>query len=75
LPTSDRRCGRVERPKSGIALKGCAQATTAAIKAKPEKHAAYRFGLPKDEMRKFDVPKIEVPVAFRELAEKAVAQV
>jgi hypothetical protein len=26
-------------------------------------------------MRKFDVPKIEVPVAFRELAEKAVAQV
>lgn len=32
------------------------------------------FEIPKFEMPKFDMPKFEVPPAFRELAEKGVAQ-
>jgi phasin len=31
-------------------------------------------GLPKDEMAKFDLPKMEMPAAFREIADKGVAQ-
>jgi phasin len=32
------------------------------------------FDLPKFDMPKFDMPKIEVPAAFREFAERSVAQ-
>src|SRR6266481_3122916 len=32
------------------------------------------FEMPKFEMPKFDLPKFEVPAAFREFAEKSVAQ-
>jgi phasin len=33
-----------------------------------------KFEMPKFEMPKFDMPKFEVPPAFREMAEKSVAQ-
>jgi phasin len=48
--------------------------TTATAKAKVEKHTASPFGLPNYEMPNFDLPNMKVPEAFRELAEKGVAQ-
>ena len=48
--------------------------TTATAKAKTAKHIASPFGLPNYEMPKFDLPNMKVPEAFRELAEKGVAQ-
>lgn len=33
-----------------------------------------KFEMPKFEMPKFDVPKMEIPAAFREFAEKGIAQ-
>lgn len=41
-------------------------------KSKPASGAG--FEMPKFEMPKFDLPKMEVPAAFREFAEKGVAQ-
>jgi len=41
-------------------------------KAKPK--AAPALEMPKLEMPKFDIPNVEVPAAFREFAEKGVAQ-
>ena len=35
---------------------------------------APKFEMPKFEMPKFEIPKIEVPAAFREFAEKGIAQ-
>jgi phasin len=46
----------------------------ATAKAKTAKPAASPFGLPNYEMPKFDLPNMKVPEAFRELAEKGVAQ-
>ena len=49
--------------------------TTAAPKAKPTtKPTAGPFDMPKFEMPKFDIPKVEMPAAFREFAERGVAQ-
>jgi len=48
---------------------------TAAIKAKTAKPNAAPFGLPNYETPKFDLPNMEIPEAFREMAEKGVAQV
>src|SRR6476469_3862084 len=50
--------------------------TSAAAKSKPKAVAlgAPVFEMPKFEMPKFEMPKFEVPTAFRELAEKGVAQ-
>ena len=50
------------------------EATTGANKAKTAKHTASPFGMPNYEMLKFDLPKIEMPEAFREMAEKGVVQ-
>jgi phasin len=50
---------------------------TATLKPKPAKAAAPvipLFEMPKFEMPSFDMPKFEVPAAFREFAEKGVAQ-
>jgi phasin len=47
---------------------------TAATSARTAKRTTWPLGLPKDAMPNFDLPKIEVPVAFRELAEKGVAE-
>jgi phasin len=49
----------------------------APVKPKPAKAAApvvALFEMPKFDIPKFDMPKMEVPAAFREFAEKGVAQ-
>ena len=43
-------------------------------KPKPVAITAPTFEVPKFEMPKFEVPKFEVPTAFREIAEKGIAQ-
>jgi phasin len=51
--------------------------TDTTIKPKPAKAAATvvpMFEMPKFDMPKFELPKLEVPAAFREFAEKGVAQ-
>ena len=50
-----------------------AEATTATPKAKTSKPRG-AFEMPKFEMPKFDIPKVEMPAAFREFAERGVAQ-
>ena len=51
------------------------EATTGANKAKTAKHTASSFGVHNYEMPKLDLmPKMEMPGAFREMAEKGVAQ-
>jgi phasin len=49
-------------------------ATTATSKAKTEKHTGSSFGLSNSELPKIDSPKMEMPAAFREFADKGVAQ-
>ena len=49
-------------------------AQTTKSKPKPVAIAAPAFEMPKFEMPKFEVPKFEIPTAFREFAEKGVAQ-
>ena len=50
--------------------------TEATMKPKPAKAATVipMFELPKFDIPSFDMPKMEVPAAFREFAEKGVAQ-
>ena len=48
-------------------------ATSTPPKAK-SKPATSAFEMPKFEMPKFEIPKIEMPAAFREFAERGVAQ-
>jgi len=43
-------------------------------KMKPKPVSAASIETPKFEMPKFEVPKMEVPAAFREFAEKGIAQ-
>ncbi|HMK71440.1 MAG TPA: phasin, partial [Xanthobacteraceae bacterium] len=50
------------------------EATTSAPKAKTTKPAISAFEIPKFELPKFDIPKVEMPAAFREFAERGVAQ-
>ena len=50
------------------------EATTGANNAKTAKHTTSPFGVLNYEMPKFDLPKMEMPEAFREMAEKGVAQ-
>ena len=50
-----------------------AEATAIAPKAKT-KPASSVFEMPKFEMPKFEIPKVEMPAAFREFAERGVAQ-
>ena len=45
-----------------------------APKAKTSKPVTGAFEMPKFEMPKFDIPKVEMPAAFREFAERGVAQ-
>ncbi len=51
-------------------------APAAAPKTKPKPVASSTpgFEIPKFEMPKFEIPKMEVPAAFREFAEKGIAQ-
>jgi len=50
-----------------------AEAATAP-KVKTTKPVTGAFEMPKFEMPKFDIPKVEMPAAFREFAERGVAQ-
>ena len=43
-------------------------------KSKTSKPASGAFEMPKFEMPKFDIPNVEMPAAFREFAERGVAQ-
>ncbi len=43
-------------------------------KVKTSKSATGAFEMPKFEMPKFEIPKVEMPAAFREFAERGVAQ-
>lgn len=49
-------------------------APTSKAKPKPVAVSAAAFDMPKFEMPKFEMPKFEVPTAFREFAEKGIAQ-
>ena len=49
-------------------------ATVSSSKMKSSKPANSAFEMPKFEMPKFDMPKVEMPAAFREFAERGVAQ-
>lgn len=49
-------------------------ASTPKTKPKPIAIGAPAFEMPKFEMPKFEMPKFEVPPAFREFAEKGIAQ-
>ena len=51
-----------------------AEATVSTPKAKPSKPMTGAFEMPKFELPKFDIPKVEMPAAFREFAERGVAQ-
>ena len=51
-----------------------AEATTTPPKAKTSKPTTGAFEMPKFEMPKFEIPKVEMPAAFREFAERGVAQ-
>src|SRR5271165_7404755 len=51
-----------------------AEATTTAPKVKTKKSSTGAFEMPKFEMPKFEIPKVEMPAAFREFAERGVAQ-
>src|SRR5271155_2396101 len=51
-----------------------AEASIAAPKVKTSKPMTGAFEMPKFEMPKFDMPKVEMPAAFREFAERGVAQ-
>jgi phasin len=52
-----------------------AEATTAIPpKAKTAKPVSSAFDVPKFELPKFELPKVEMPAAFREFAERGVAQ-
>ena len=48
--------------------------TTPPKSKKPVASAIAPFETPKFEMPKFDIPSLEVPAAFREFAEKGIAQ-
>jgi phasin len=51
-----------------------AAAPTPKAKPKPVASSTPGFEMPKFEMPKFEIPKMEVPAAFREFAEKGIAQ-
>jgi phasin len=49
-------------------------ATISTTIPKAKKSTAGAFEMPKFEMPKFEIPKVEMPAAFREFAERGVAQ-
>jgi phasin len=51
-----------------------AEATTTTPPKMKTKPVANPFEMPKFEMPKFEIPKVEMPAAFREFAERGVAQ-
>ena len=51
-----------------------ADTITTPPKVKTSKPATGAFEMPKFEMPKFDIPQVEMPAAFRDFAERGVAQ-
>ena len=51
-----------------------AEAATTSPKVKSSKPSVGAFEMPKFEIPKFEIPKVEMPAAFREFAERGVAQ-
>src|ERR1700746_342784 len=51
-----------------------AATTTPPPRVKTSKPSASAFEMPKFEIPKFEIPKVEMPAAFREFAERGVAQ-
>jgi phasin len=51
-----------------------AEATTATPPKSKSKPATSPFDMPKFEIPKFEIPNVEMPAAFREFAERGVAQ-
>jgi phasin len=49
-------------------------ATTTPQRVKSSRPSASAFEMPKFEIPKFEIPKVEMPAAFREFAERGVAQ-
>jgi phasin len=63
------------RVKSDIKDRVMAEATTTTPpRVKTSKPSASAFEMPKFEIPKFEIPKVEMPAAFREFAERGVAQ-
>jgi phasin len=61
--------------KSDIKDRVMAEATTTTPpKMKTSKPSTGAFEMPKFEIPKFEIPKVEMPAAFREFAERGVAQ-
>src|SRR5215472_19065212 len=61
-----------QRPKSRTsAMAETTSVNPPKVKTKPTTGA---FEMPKFEMPKFEIPKVEMPAAFREFAERGVAQ-
>jgi phasin len=67
-----------QRAKSRTSIMAEATTTTTPpkVKSKPAASAFEmpKFEMPKFEMPKFEIPKVEMPAAFREFAERGVAQ-
>ena len=63
------------RVKSDIKDRVMAEATTTTPpRVKTSKPSTGAFEMPKFEIPKFEIPKVEMPAAFREFAERGVAQ-
>jgi phasin len=63
------------RVKSDIKDRVMAEATTTTPpRMKTSKPSTSAFEMPKFEIPKFEIPKVEMPAAFREFAERGVAQ-
>jgi phasin len=66
--------GTAQKPTSQNSRTRIMVEATTAPKAKTSKPVTGAFEMPKFEMPKFDIPKVEMPAAFREFAERGVAQ-
>jgi len=63
-----------EQPPSHSSKDSVMAEAATAPKVKTTKPVTGAFEMPKFEMPKFDIPKVEMPAAFREFAERGVAQ-
>src|SRR5215475_2313454 len=60
--------------KSDVKDRVMAETATTPPRVKTSKPSASPFEMPKFEIPKFEIPKVEMPAAFREFAERGVAQ-
>src|SRR5579859_1904019 len=67
-------CERTAQQQGPIKDRVMPEATTATPPKSKSKPAANPFEMPKFEIPKFEIPQVEMPAAFREFAERGVAQ-